>query len=235
LTHKYVSTVTSRALLGSGCSCCGGRTACKCNSLPSLYPEVAQEWDYSKNDGKPCDYTARSNAFVWWISSDLRTWQQSILSRTDNRLKRHKTRATWLTQWWVFHTSILAEFKIYQLAQDQVWQNLMVHLMVLHTMLSWYLMTLGVRVGQLPWHCWDLLSFHACISPQKDLVCFIIENSPDGKMCFVQPVLCVLKSLWACVVLNTVCSACVTFHCNQWVCSAQCMHRWIWDFVLKIV
>jgi hypothetical protein len=45
---------------------------------------------------------------------------------------------------------MLAEFKIYQLAQDQVWQNLMVHLMVLHTMLSWYLMTLGVRVGQLP-------------------------------------------------------------------------------------
>jgi len=91
LTHKYVTTVNSRALLGSGCSCCGGRTACKCNSLPSLYPEVAQEWDYSKNDGIPCDYTARSHAIVWWKLSDLRSWQQSIFSRTDNRLKRHKT------------------------------------------------------------------------------------------------------------------------------------------------
>ena len=92
--HKYVSRVNSRALLGSGCSCCGGRTACKCNSLPSLYPYIAQEWDYSKNDGKPCDYAARSHAIVWWKSRDLRSWQQSVNSRTDNRLKQHKNRAT---------------------------------------------------------------------------------------------------------------------------------------------
>ncbi len=45
-THKWVATINSRALAGSGCSCCGGRTACKCNSLSSLYPGIAQEWDY---------------------------------------------------------------------------------------------------------------------------------------------------------------------------------------------
>jgi len=94
VTHKWVASINSRALLGSGCSCCGGRTACKCNSLPSLYPDIAQEWDYSKNDGKPCDYTAKSHAVVWWKSSDLRSWQQSVNSRTDDRLKQHKNRAT---------------------------------------------------------------------------------------------------------------------------------------------
>jgi len=93
MMHKYVSTVNSRALLGSGCSCCGGRSACKCNSLPSLYPNIARDWDYSKNDGKPCDYTAKSHAIVWWESGDLRSWQQSIISRTDKRLKQHKNRA----------------------------------------------------------------------------------------------------------------------------------------------
>jgi len=93
LTHKYVTTIGSRALLGSGCSCCGGRTACKCNSLSSLYPNIARDWDYSMNDGKPCDYTAKSHAVVWWKSTD-QSWQQSIFSRTDNRLKRHMTRAT---------------------------------------------------------------------------------------------------------------------------------------------
>ncbi len=59
MMHKWSSTLNSRALLSSGCSRCGGRTACRCNSLPSLYPEVAQEWDYSKNDGKPSDYTGK--------------------------------------------------------------------------------------------------------------------------------------------------------------------------------
>lgn len=51
LTHKYVSRIHSRALAGNGCLCCGGRTLCKCNSLLSLNPEVAQEWDYCKKWG----------------------------------------------------------------------------------------------------------------------------------------------------------------------------------------
>ena len=94
LTHKYTSSVNSRALAGSGCSCCGGRTACKCNSLPSLFPDVAQEWDHNKNDRKPSDYTARSNAVIWWKTEDKQSWQQSIYSRTDKRHKRHSNRAT---------------------------------------------------------------------------------------------------------------------------------------------
>ena len=94
LTHKYVSALSSRTLAGNGCSCCSERTACKCNSLLSLYPEVAQEWDHCKNDGCPGDYTAASSAVVWWLSTDKQSWQQTIKSRTDNRLKRHKNRAT---------------------------------------------------------------------------------------------------------------------------------------------
>ena len=94
LTHKYVSTVNSRALAGNGCSICCGLRTCRCNSLPSLYPEIAQEWDYCKNDGEPDDYTASSNAVVWWKSRDQQSWQQSVLSRTDKRLRRHRNRAT---------------------------------------------------------------------------------------------------------------------------------------------
>lgn len=67
----------------------------QCNSLPSLYPGIAQEWDYCKNDGDPGDYTASSNVVVWWKSRDQKSWQQSVSSRTDNRLERHRNRATW--------------------------------------------------------------------------------------------------------------------------------------------
>ncbi len=94
LTHKWAATMNSRALAGNGCSCCAGRTACQCNSLPSLYPGIAQEWDYCKNDGDPGDYTASSNVVVWWKSRDQKSWQQSVSSRTDNRLERHRNRAT---------------------------------------------------------------------------------------------------------------------------------------------
>ncbi|DBA92277.1 TPA: hypothetical protein ACH3X2_003706 [Trebouxia sp. C0005] len=94
LTHKWVAQLSSRALRGIGCSCCGRRTACKCNSLPSLYPDIAQDWDYSKNDGKPSDYTAKSHAVVWWKSSDLGSWQQSIHHRTDPRLVQHQNKPT---------------------------------------------------------------------------------------------------------------------------------------------
>ena len=94
LTHKWVSKINSRALAGNGCSCCDGKTACKCNSLPSLYPGIAQEWDHGKNDMTPSDFTARSQAVVWWKSRDKQSWQQSTCSRTDNRLKRHRNRAT---------------------------------------------------------------------------------------------------------------------------------------------
>ena len=93
LTHKYVTPLASRTLKGSGCSCCGRRTACECNSLPSLHPDIAQEWDYDKNKGNPNDCTASSNATVWWKSRDQQSWQQSIDSRTDKRLKRQRNQA----------------------------------------------------------------------------------------------------------------------------------------------
>ena len=44
----------------SGCPYCAGHTACKCNSLQALYPDIAAEWDYAKNKRQPCDHTASS-------------------------------------------------------------------------------------------------------------------------------------------------------------------------------
>ena len=90
LTHKFVSTLNSRALAGHGCSICSGRQTCRCNSLPSLYPEIALEWDHCKNEGQPGDYTASSSGVVWWKSKDQKSWQQSVCSRSDSRLKRHR-------------------------------------------------------------------------------------------------------------------------------------------------
>ena len=67
---------------GTGCPCCTGRVACACNSLQVLYPSVAAEWDYSKNEGQPSDYAAQSHHLVWWQTPQRGSWQQKIAQRT---------------------------------------------------------------------------------------------------------------------------------------------------------
>ena len=76
----------------TGCPFCAGRAFCKCNSLPSLYPDIAAEWDYAKNNDNPNDYTARSNSPAWWCSPQRGSWRQRIDSRTDLRLECHRTK-----------------------------------------------------------------------------------------------------------------------------------------------
>ena len=71
--HRWQAAVTNmyrNMLRGTrGCPCCVGLQACKCNSLQSLYPEVAAEWDYERNTGTPAEYAAQSNEKVWWCTS----------------------------------------------------------------------------------------------------------------------------------------------------------------------
>ena len=71
-----------------GCPICAGHAACKCNSLDELYPDIAVEWDYAKNQGQPSDYTASSHYLAWWFSPQRGSWQQTVNSCTDKRLVR---------------------------------------------------------------------------------------------------------------------------------------------------
>ena len=83
--HAWAASPNSR--LGKkkpGCPFCAGRAACTCNSLQSLYPSIAAEWDFDSNDKTPDDFTASSNCVVWWHSVARGSWQQSINSRTNN-------------------------------------------------------------------------------------------------------------------------------------------------------
>ena len=67
---------------GSGCPVCAGKRACKCNSLKSLHPDLANQWDYSKNEGMPEDYTANSNHDAWWYNHERGTFRARIGRRT---------------------------------------------------------------------------------------------------------------------------------------------------------
>ena len=72
----------------TGCPVCAGRNACKCNSLQALYPDVAAEWDYTKNKSQPGDHTASSAFVAWWSNPQRGSWQRTIHSR--NKEVRHR-------------------------------------------------------------------------------------------------------------------------------------------------
>ncbi len=93
LLHLYTAAPRARTLNCRGCPYCSAYKACKCNSLQTHFPELVEEWDFDRNKDTPEDYTSGSNKSVWWRTAERGSWQQSIHSRTDRRLKRHQHRA----------------------------------------------------------------------------------------------------------------------------------------------
>ena len=83
--HKW--RAASSVCSGSGCPCCCGHKACICNSLQSLFPEVAAEWDYTRNPGTPDDYAAGSVSRAWWFNDKRGNFQSTIHSQTASGRK----------------------------------------------------------------------------------------------------------------------------------------------------
>ena len=98
--HSWSTTASDRTARKLGCPVCAGRAACRCNSLQTLYPDTAAEWDHEKNKRLPSDYPASSHCLVWWSSTQRGNWQQTINSRTNGvyhrigRLRRIQQRQT---------------------------------------------------------------------------------------------------------------------------------------------
>ena len=78
ILHRWVAQPNAHTSLQGGCPFCSGQAVCNCNSLATRCPELAVEWDYSKNEAGPNDYTAASHAVVWWQTASRGSWQQRI-------------------------------------------------------------------------------------------------------------------------------------------------------------
>ena len=86
--HSYEQVAYSK-VKGIGCPYCSGKLAIKGeNDLCTLYPDIANEWDYEKNDKENYDiYTLPigSQRKVWWICSNDHSYQRSIYDRLHGR------------------------------------------------------------------------------------------------------------------------------------------------------
>lgn len=82
--HSWKAMVKNRTK-GIGCPYCSGRyVSSGVNDLATVYPELAVEWDYTKNgDLKPTDVSCGNGRKVWWICKQHgHSWQAIIGNRT---------------------------------------------------------------------------------------------------------------------------------------------------------
>ncbi|DBB04349.1 TPA: hypothetical protein ACH3X1_012837 [Trebouxia sp. C0004] len=88
--HMYVASPMHRIGLGSGCPCCASKKACICNSLQSLYPALAAEYDTAKNGEGPEQVLSRSQKKAFWKDADGHTWEATPYQRTSQATRRAK-------------------------------------------------------------------------------------------------------------------------------------------------
>ncbi|KAL3150082.1 hypothetical protein ABBQ38_013426 [Trebouxia sp. C0009 RCD-2024] len=91
--HRWMATARNRISLGQGCGVCAARQACVCNSLESLFPSVAAEFDVDNNGFAPSQITARSQKKVWWRNAKRGSWRQRVVERTDRRSQLYTQQA----------------------------------------------------------------------------------------------------------------------------------------------
>lgn len=85
--NSWLATVASQNdKTEHGCPYCSGRLVIKGKTdLLTLFPEIAKEWDYEKNEElKPSDISSKSGTKVWWRCSEGHEWKATVGNRTHN-------------------------------------------------------------------------------------------------------------------------------------------------------
>ncbi len=88
--HRYKMIVASRTreVNPSSCPICvNKKVLAGYNDLETLFPEIAKEWDYSKNKKRPSEFLAHSNKKVWWVCPKGHSYETVI----DHRTKKDPT------------------------------------------------------------------------------------------------------------------------------------------------
>ena len=88
--HLFVASPQSRIGLSRGCPYCASKKACICNSLQSLYPALAAEYDTVRNDVGPEQVLPASHKQAFWKDPSGHTWEQSPFQRTEPSMKTVK-------------------------------------------------------------------------------------------------------------------------------------------------
>ena len=83
--HSYQASIASRAN-GKGCPICSGKKVLKgFNDFESHFPELAKDWDYTKNVTTPDRVSYGSDKKFWWICNKGHSYECSINNRRSGQ------------------------------------------------------------------------------------------------------------------------------------------------------
>lgn len=83
--HQWEARISDLTSKGTLCPYCSGKRVSERNSLEKCYPEIAEEWDYSKNGKlRPSEVSYGSRKSVWWKCPKGHSWKSVIGNRTSN-------------------------------------------------------------------------------------------------------------------------------------------------------
>ncbi len=68
----------------SGCPFCAGHRVCECNSLESVYPDVAADFDTQNNGISAAEVTSSTHTKYSWLSDELGAKKRSVTQRTQH-------------------------------------------------------------------------------------------------------------------------------------------------------
>lgn len=84
--HEWKTAISTRTKLGSGCPYCTNQKINSQNSLATLFPKIAKEFDTSKNTMTANEVGAGALKWVWWKCSKGHQWESAISNRTSQNL-----------------------------------------------------------------------------------------------------------------------------------------------------
>ena len=79
--HSYESSGNKRISSKAGCPYCSGHKVGYGNDLKTLFPKIAKEWDYKKNEFGPDEVRPGSEKKAWWVCKKNHSYQATVVSR----------------------------------------------------------------------------------------------------------------------------------------------------------
>ena len=76
-----------------GCPCCDGQKLCECDSLESVCPDIAADFDVEKNGVSAAEVTSAAHTKYSWLSDEPKAKKRSVAERTSYTKKQVFTAA----------------------------------------------------------------------------------------------------------------------------------------------
>ncbi|DBA68586.1 TPA: hypothetical protein ACH3X2_013525 [Trebouxia sp. C0005] len=93
--HSWQARPADRTSLKkpTGCPCCVGKKLCECNTLQTVYPDIAADFDVEQNGVTAAEVTSSAGSKFRWLSDKPGAKKRSVNQRTSYTIKRSTTDA----------------------------------------------------------------------------------------------------------------------------------------------